>query len=98
MLKGYEKGTLYLVRSKHGYNKENEKIIKLTDTYEGTEDLSYHGSPWYETFLVGTDLETGNKVTFGSENYNWKILKDYIDELETKLKEINSKSSNHKWN
>ena len=34
------------------------KLYKVLKTYEDDDDLSYHGSLWYETFIEAQDLET----------------------------------------
>ena len=39
------------------------KLYKVLKTYEGDDDLSYHGSPWYETFIEAQDLETNEVKT-----------------------------------
>ena len=66
----------------------NDKLYKVIRTYEGEVDLSYHGSPWYETFIEAKDLETGEIKTFGNQKYNWCDAKAYIRSLEDKIKEI----------
>lgn len=63
-------------------------LYKVVKTYEGDEDLSYHGSPWYETFIEAEDLETGEIKTFGSQKYNWCDAKTHIKYLEDKINEI----------
>lgn len=64
------------------------KLYKVIRTYEGDVDLSYHGSPWYETFIEAQDLETGEIKTFGNQNYHWCDVKAHIKYLEDKIKEI----------
>lgn len=64
------------------------KLYKVIKTYEGDVDLSYHGSPWYETFIEAEDLETGEIKTFGERRYHWHDAKDYIKHLEDKIKEV----------
>ena len=64
------------------------KLYKVIRTYEGDVDLSYHGSPWYETFIEAQDLETDEIKTFGSQKYDWCDAKAHIKYLEDKIKEI----------
>lgn len=64
------------------------KLYKVLKTYEGDDDLSYHGSPWYETFIEAQDLETNEVKTFGDQKYHWCIAKNYIKSLEEKLDKI----------
>lgn len=64
------------------------KLYKVVRTYEGDVDLSYHGSPWYETFIEAEDLETGEIKTFSNQKYHWCDAKSYIKYLEDKIKEI----------
>lgn len=64
------------------------KLYKVLKTYEGDDDLSYHGSPWYETFIEAQDLETNEVKTFGNQKYHWYIAKNYIVSLEEKLAKI----------
>ena len=66
----------------------NDKLYKIIKTYEGDDDLSYHGSPWYETFIEAQDLETGEIKTFGDQKYNWCDAKAYIKNLENKINAI----------
>ena len=64
------------------------KLYKVIRTYEGDVDLSYHGSPWYETFIEAQDLETDEIKTFGDQTYDWCDAKVHIKYLEDKIKEI----------
>ena len=64
------------------------KLYKVLKTYEGDDDLSYHGSPWYETFIEAQDLETNEVKIFGDQKYRWCIAKNYIKSLEEKLDKI----------
>lgn len=66
-----------------------DKIIWLEDAlwivkeqWEGTENLRYHGSASYETFIKAENLDTKEIKTFGSEKYKWKIASEYIKWLE----------------
>lgn len=55
-------------------------IVK--EQWEGNEDLSYHGSASYETFIKAENLETKEVKTFRSEEDTWHIATDYIKWLE----------------
>lgn len=76
------------------YNEEiillNGKLYKVLETYEGDKDLSYHGSPWYETFIKAQDLRTNEIYTFGDQTYKWQNAELYIKSLEDKIKKIKS--------
>ena len=63
----------------------------ITEQWEGTEDLSYHGSPSYETFIKAENLETKEIKTFGSESYTWHIATDYIKWLERYMDRVKDK-------
>lgn len=54
----------------------------VRDQWEGTDDLSYHGSAYYETFIKAENLETKKTKTFRSEKDTWHIATDYIKWLE----------------
>ena len=64
------------------------KLYKILRTYEGDVDLSYHGSPWYETFIEVEDLETGEIKTFGDQKYHWCDAITHIKYLEDKINKI----------
>lgn len=64
------------------------ELYKVIRTYEGDVDLSYHGSPWYETFVEAEKLETGEIKTFGDQKYHWCDAKSHIKHLEDKINEI----------
>ena len=86
----YRSGELLYVCRKDGYrdNWENGVYVLYRDTYKGKEDLSYHGSPWYETFIVCEYLDSRDRVEFGDETYCWQPVNEYIKHLQNKLKEI----------
>ena len=46
-----QSGELLYVRPIKG-NGQNGMIMRFESSYCGNEDLSYHGSPWYENFIV----------------------------------------------
>lgn len=64
------------------------KLYKVLKTFEGDDDLSYHGSPWYETFIEAQDLRTNEIKTFGDQKYHWQIAENYIKYLEDKISAI----------
>ena len=63
-------------------------LYKVLKCYKGDTDLSYHGSPWYETLIDAQDLETNEIKTFGEQKYNWYEARSYIKNLEDKIKNI----------
>lgn len=56
--------------------------------YEGDKDLSYHGSPWYERFVVCTDPKTGKETHYGNQTYAWIPVTAHIASITNKLKSI----------
>ena len=64
------------------------RLYKVLKTFEGDDDLSYHGSPWYETFIEAQDLRTNEIKIFGDQKYNWQIAENYIKYLEDKISAI----------
>lgn len=84
----YKNGELLYVYKKNNNHFENGVFVLYRETYEGNEDLSYHGSSWYETFIEAEDLETGEIKTFGSQKYHWCNAKIHIKYLEDKINAI----------
>lgn len=76
--KDYENEVIY-------YNKGLYKVIKA---YEGNVDLSYHGSPYYETFLEVQNLHTGEIKTLRSEQHKWCLALNHIEYLEKNLQKV----------
>lgn len=64
----------------------NGELYRVISTWKGTENLSYHGSMSFETFIQAQNLTTGECTTFGSGKYRWQNAKDYIADLESRLK------------
>lgn len=87
----YKCGKLLYVCRKNGYldNWENGLFVLYKDCYKGNEDLSYHGSPSYETFIKCEYLNSRDEVVFGSEDYCWRPVNEYIKVLQRRIKEIN---------
>ena len=81
-----EKGDLLYITKRKG--KEPGVIMAYEKGYKGHEDLSLHGSPMHEDFIVCTDLKTGASKTFGSEIYSWRDPIARIKELQHALWEI----------
>lgn len=82
-----EKGDLLYVRPKR-MDRKNGVFGIFQEQYRGSEDLSYHGSPWYENFIVCTDPKTGETKRYGDQTYSWCDAKGYIISLQSKLDEI----------
>lgn len=64
-----EKGDLLYITKRKG--NEPGVIMAYEKSYTGNEDLSLHGSPMYEDFIVCTNLKTGDRKSFGSQTYHW---------------------------
>ena len=64
------------------------KLVVLKKEYQGDQDISYHGSPEYETFIECVDPITNKVETYGSEHYSWTNALDYIKTLHEKLDKI----------
>ena len=87
----YKKGEILLVYvycSGYHNTPSDGFPVRFIKSYEGTEDLSYHGSPWYETFIEAEDLESGEVKSYGDQNYRWISLNSYLK----KVKEASDKS------
>lgn len=63
-------------------------IVRLKRTYEGSVDLSYHGSPWYEQFIVAENLENGEVREYGDQTYKWVVLRNYMRNLKSHIEKI----------
>lgn len=79
-----QSGDLLYIRPKKG-NKQSGIIMMFESGYRGDEDLSYHGSPWYEEFIVCLDPSTGEKREFGDQNYTWTNAIGYIKCLQEQI-------------
>lgn len=66
----------------------NGKLYQVESCFEGNEDLSWHGSPWYETFVRAKELSTGEVFIFGNQSYEWVDALNYIKSLEEKVQKI----------
>lgn len=53
-----QEGELLYIRPRNS-STSGGMIMRFESSYRGEEDLSYHGSPWYENFIVCTDPVTG---------------------------------------
>lgn len=84
----YRSGELLYICDKNK-NWENGLFVIYRDSYKGKEDLSYHGSPWYETFIVCEYCDSRDKVEFGNQTYCWRSANEYIKSMQSRLKEIN---------
>ena len=58
------------------------------EQYKGNENLSLHGSPWYEDFIICMDPKTGKKQHYGSQDYAWRDAGGYIKCLQDNLHKI----------
>lgn len=63
----------------------------VKEQWEGTENLSYHGSASYETFIKCENIESKEIKTFGSESTKWNIAEDYIKWLERYRETVRNK-------
>ena len=83
----YRNGELLYV-CKRDRNWRNGVFVLYRDEYEGDVDLSYHGSPWFEKFIVCEYLDSRDKVEFGNQTWCWRSVSKYIDTMQNKLEEI----------
>ena len=83
----YKNGELLYVCKKDNDWKDGVFVL-YRGIYEGDEDLSYHGSPWYETFIICEYLDSRDRVDFGHRTYSWRPVYSYIKELQNTLNEI----------
>lgn len=83
----YRSGDLLYVCRK-GSGKTSGLFVLYRDTYKGFEDLSYHGSPWYEKFIICEYLDSRDRVDFGNQQWEWYKASEYICELQKKLNKI----------
>lgn len=56
----------------------NGFLVSVTDVFEGSEDIGYHGSPHYERFIRGNLINDGVTREFGSTEYTWQVAEDLI--------------------
>ena len=83
---------LYVYGNGRGFAGHEGFFFLKTGEYEGDEDLSHHGSPYYERFITGVEIPSMKERDCGSENYNWYYVDAHIKELEDRLKEIHRMS------
>lgn len=83
----YKSGELLYVCNKNKAWKDGVFVL-YRDEYKGDEDLSYHGSPWYENFIVCEYLDSRDKVEFGDQTWCWCSVNEYIKTMQNKLEEI----------
>lgn len=63
-------------------------IMAYEKSYQGNEDMSLHGSPLYEDFIICTDLKTGERKGFGDRDYHWCDPIGKIEQLQEALAKI----------
>lgn len=83
----YRSGELLYV-CKRDKNWRNGVFVLYRDKYKGDVDLSYHGSPWYENFIVCEYLDSRDKVEFGDQTWCWRSVNEYIKTMQNKLEKI----------
>lgn len=83
----YRNGELLYV-CKKDKNWQSGLYVLYRDKYKGNEDLSYHGSPWYENFIVCEYLNSHDRVDFGDQTWCWRSVNEYIKNMQNKLREI----------
>lgn len=88
----YKSGELLYV-CKRDRNWRDGLYVIYRDKYKGDEDLSYHGSSWYENFIVCEYIDSRDRVDFGNQTWCWRPVNEYIKSMQNKLKEINNISN-----
>ena len=84
----------YIKRSRYYDEYINEivyykgQLYKTVDVYEGDEDQSYHGSPWYDNYIVLENIKTNETITLCFMKDNFKIATAYIKHLKEKIEDI----------
>lgn len=82
-----KKGDLLFIRPRMG-NGKGGVIMAYERSYQGDEDISHHGSPLYENFIVCRDLATGVEKCFGDLHYVWCDPLRRIEHLQETLAKI----------
>ena len=80
----YDTNTIVLVSCRD--NKELIGLYLYQYSTEGTEDLSWHGSPWYEEFYHCIDPKTNEIVVFGNQHYDIHDAFSVITLMQEKIK------------
>lgn len=83
----YKNGELLYVYRRYT-DSENGVLVFFRGEHKGDVDLSYHGSPHYENFIVCEYLDSHDRVEFGDQTYCWRPVDEYIKDMQNKLKEI----------
>ena len=83
----YRSGELLYV-CKRDKNWRSGVFVLYRDKYKGDVDLSYHGSPWYEKFIVCEYLDSRDRVEFGDQTWCWRSVNEYIKTMQNKLEKI----------
>lgn len=84
----YRSGELLYVCKRNNDWKNNWKngvFVLYKNEYKGDVDLSYHGNPCYEKFIVCEYLDSRDRVEFGSETWYWRSVNEYIKTMQNKL-------------
>lgn len=84
---GYRSGELLYV-CKRDKNWRDGFYVLYRDKHKGDVDLSYHGSPWYEDFIICEYLDSRDRVEFGDQTWCWRSVNEYIKSMQSKLREI----------
>lgn len=80
---------LYVCKKDGWYNNwQNGMIVLYKGYHKGNYDLSYHGTPYYETFIECERLDNYDDIDFGDEKYCWRPVKEYIKDLQDKILHI----------
>lgn len=82
-----QEGDLLYIRPRNS-STSGGMIMKFESSYRGEEDLSYHGSPWYENFIACTDPVTGEKKEFGDQSYTWRSAIGYIKFIQEQIAKV----------
>lgn len=87
----FEKNTIvYVTPGRNAIGPRKPMLLLFQYTFKGAEDISTHGSPMYEDFIVCIDPKTGEKHQFGSLGYNWCDAMGKIETLKNNLNKIHS--------
>lgn len=90
----YNKGDILIIQpyidTGHFTYKDAQKKRKIIiyQSERNGEDISYHGTPYYEKLITVKDALTGELCEYGSQRWHWMKVLDYIDGLEDKLHDV----------
>lgn len=87
MCSGYKPGDLLFIRpsGRNSFSGKEGVFAIYQRSYQGDDDISYHGSPCYEEYIVCRELPNMVEKSYGELDYEWCSAAGRIKYLEDTL-------------